>query len=83
MKAKRLLALVLAAAMVFALAGCVDQHPDTQEDTDADTEIRVWSQHLPPLRRSATGSSSTSSGSARRPERSPSAIRICRRSVWR
>lgn len=38
MKAKRLLALVLAAAMVFALAGCVDQHPDTQEDTDADTE---------------------------------------------
>ena len=38
MKAKRLLALVLAATMVFALAGCVDQHPDTQEDTDADTE---------------------------------------------
>ena len=38
MKAKRLLALVLAAAMVFALAGCVDQHPDMQEDTDADTE---------------------------------------------
>ena len=38
MKAKRLLALVLGAAMVFALAGCVDQHPDTQEDTDADTE---------------------------------------------
>ena len=37
MKANRLLALVLA-AMVFALAGCVDQHPDTQEDTDADTE---------------------------------------------
>ena len=38
MKAKRLLALVLAAAMMFALAGCVDQHPDAQGDTAADTE---------------------------------------------
>lgn len=37
MRAKRLLALVLA-AMMFALAGCVDQHPDAQTDTATDTE---------------------------------------------
>lgn len=38
MRAKRLLALVLAVAMMLALAGCVDQHPDAQDDTADDTE---------------------------------------------
>ncbi len=38
MRVKRLLALVLAAAMMLAFAGCVDQHPDAQDDTAADTE---------------------------------------------
>ena len=41
MKAKRLLALVLAAAMMLALAGCVDQHPDAQDDTAADTDTEA------------------------------------------
>lgn len=38
MRVKRLLALVLAAAMMLAFAGCVDQHPDAQDNTAADTE---------------------------------------------
>ena len=75
MKAKRLLALVLA-AMVFALAGCVDQHPDTQEDTDADTEnprlvatSPAVAQICNRLELDLVGVCQTS--------------RICRRSVWR
>ena len=54
MKLKKIVAAVLAGAMALSMAGCVDQHPEDNADSDTTTRIESLLQHLRQWQKFAT-----------------------------